>query len=106
MAKRFKTGGRQSGTPNKVTKELKEILKDIVSEELEHLREQMKNLSPYKRFELLIKILPYVVPKMNGEIPQEEQDELKQWVINVVHTRQEDYEKALKEEAQRAGKME
>ena len=58
-----KYGGRQKGTPNRMTKELRSILKDILYQELE---ERLDVLEPKTRIELLIKMMPFVLPKTNG----------------------------------------
>ena len=58
-----KYGGRQKGTPNRMTKELRTLLKDILYQELEQVRERLELLEPKERFELLIKLMPYVLPK-------------------------------------------
>ena len=58
-----KYGGRQKGTPNRVTKELRSVLKDILYQELEQIQEHLQTLNPKERVELLIKLMPYVLPK-------------------------------------------
>ena len=58
-----KFGGRQKGTPNRLTKELRAVLKDLIHEELETLQERMDHLDPKERLEVLVKLLPYVLPK-------------------------------------------
>jgi len=65
MAKRIKTGGRVQGTPNLLTKEMREILNCVISKELEMLPETFKKLDAEKRLEVVIKLLPFVLPKMN-----------------------------------------
>ena len=60
-----KYGGRQKGTPNRMTKELRSILKDILYQELEEIEERLDVLEPKTRIELLIKMMPFVLPKMN-----------------------------------------
>ena len=64
MAKGFKTGGRELGTPNKTTSELRRALKHIVDDELQNLQDNINELEPKERIELLIKLLPYVMPKV------------------------------------------
>ena len=64
MAKGVKTGGRKPGTPNKLTSELRVKLKTIVEAELEALPEQIAALEGKERIELLIKLIPYVLPKV------------------------------------------
>ncbi len=59
-----KLGGRQKGTPNRLTKELRKDLKEIVFHELQNLPDYLRGLSPEKRMEVLLKLLPYVFPKV------------------------------------------
>ena len=59
-----KYGGRTKGTPNKITSELRRTLKHIVDDELQILQNNIKELLPKERLELLIKLLPYVLPKV------------------------------------------
>ena len=66
MAKGNKTGGRVKGTPNKLTKELRSSLKNILNSELELLEENMSQLDPKERIEILIKMMPYVFPKLEN----------------------------------------
>ena len=61
-----KYGGRQKGTPNRMTKELRVLLKDIVYQELEEVQERFSLLEPKQRTELIIKLMPYVLPKVNS----------------------------------------
>ena len=58
-----KYGGRQKGTPNKLTKELRTLLKDIMYSELEELQEHLRTLNSKERIELIIKLMPYILPK-------------------------------------------
>jgi hypothetical protein len=60
-----KTGGRTAGTPNKVTSELRKTLKAIVASELECLPGTLGGLPPRERLDLLIKLLPFCMPKVN-----------------------------------------
>ena len=61
-----KYGGRKKGTPNRMTKELRVLLKDIMYQELEEVQERFSLLEPKKRIELIIKLMPYVLPKVNS----------------------------------------
>ena len=61
-----KYGGRQNGTPNRMTKELRSILKDILYEEIEALQERLDALKPKERLELIIKLMPYALPKVTS----------------------------------------
>jgi hypothetical protein len=67
MAIGIKTGGRQAGTPNKLTKELRAALKNILHQEIELLPDHFKSLEPKDRLEILVKLLPYALPKVEAE---------------------------------------
>ena len=43
-----KYGGREKGTPNRLTKELRSVLKDIVYQELEKIEERLMNWNQKK----------------------------------------------------------
>ena len=61
-----KFGGRQKGTPNKLTKELRSVLKDVLYEELDRLPERLDELDTKNRLELLVKLMPFVFPKVQS----------------------------------------
>ena len=54
-----KYGGREKGTPNRITKELRSLLKDVMYDEIGALQERLDALNPKERLELLIKLMPY-----------------------------------------------
>lgn len=57
--------GRPKGSPNKVTAQLRSILKDVIADELERLPETMEGLDPKERLDVLIKLIPFCMPKVN-----------------------------------------
>jgi len=61
-----KFGGREKGTPNRLTKELRSVLKDIVYQELAKIEERLNELEPKERLQLVIKLMPYALPKVNS----------------------------------------
>ncbi len=61
-----KYGGRQKGTPNKLTKEIRTVLKNLIFEELDEIKEHLDSLEPKQRIELIIKLIPYVLPKVES----------------------------------------
>ena len=61
-----KHGGRQKGTPNRMTKELRSVLKDVLYQELEQIQTHLDTLKPRERVELLIKLMPFVLPKVTS----------------------------------------
>ena len=61
-----KYGGRQKGTPNRMTKELRSALKDVLYQELEQKQTHLDTLKPKERVELIIKLMPFVLPKVTS----------------------------------------
>ena len=59
-----KYGGRKKGTPNKLSKELRIVLKDVLFNELVNIETHLESLEPKERIELIIRMLPFVLPKM------------------------------------------
>ena len=47
------------------TKELRTILKDVLYNELEKIEELLESLEPKERLVLVIKILPFILPKVD-----------------------------------------
>lgn len=66
MAVRHKTGGRKAGTPNRVTRELRERLKAVLYDEFEKLPELLEGLTAKERIEVIIRLSPFVLPKVNA----------------------------------------
>jgi hypothetical protein len=59
----LKYGGRSEGTPNKITKVIKESLTTIVNNELEQLPLRLNELNNRERIIVLTKLLPLILPK-------------------------------------------
>jgi hypothetical protein len=57
-------GGRQKGTPNKITTELRQTLVNLVND---HLVKDIANLTPKERSHLLVRLLPYIIPSMTND---------------------------------------
>lgn len=66
--KRKKSGGREKGTPNKITAEIRQILKNMVDSELSYISANIDSLSLESRVNLLTKLLPYTLPKIQPVI--------------------------------------
>jgi len=79
MAKGIKTGGREQGTPNVLTKEMRSILKTIVSKELATIPETLEKMEPDKRLDVILKLLPYVLPKIEPVPMQTGEPMLSDW---------------------------
>jgi len=61
-----KFGGRAKGTPNRLTKELRAILKDILYNEMEKVGGYLEELDTKERLEIIIKLMPYAFPKVEN----------------------------------------
>jgi hypothetical protein len=59
--------GRPKGTPNKTTAEMKMIISDVVSKNLEKLEEDFLKVSPATRISLLEKWAKYVIPTLSQQ---------------------------------------
>ena len=81
MANGFKTGGREVGTQNKITSELRKTLKHIVDDELQILQNNINELEPKQRIDLLIKLLPYVMPKVQTVSARDGEPIGSDWII-------------------------
>ena len=67
MAIGIKTGGRTEGTENKTTKEIRAVLKEVINNELLNIESLLCKLQPKERLELVIKLMPFVLPKLAPE---------------------------------------
>ena len=59
-----KKGGRIKGVPNRLTKEMRGVLKDVIYNELDDIQNTLKSLKPKERLDVVLKLMPYVVPKV------------------------------------------
>lgn len=72
--KRKKTGGRKAGTPNKITKSVRESLRDALTGYINGINEKNYSLftdlmqidEPAGRLAMVAKFLPYVAPKLQA----------------------------------------
>ena len=58
-----KTGGREKGTPNKVTKEIRRWIFEMVQDNIETLENDLKDLEPKERWAIIERLLPYIVTR-------------------------------------------
>jgi hypothetical protein len=61
---REKTGGRKPGVPNKVTSEMRSVLKSVFSAEIERLPEYIQDMDTKQKVDLLFRVFPYILPKV------------------------------------------
>ena len=61
-----KTGGREAGTPNKITGTLKEFVANLVDDNREQIVKDLKALKPKERLAVLERLMQYVLPKQQA----------------------------------------
>jgi hypothetical protein len=61
-----KTGGRVAGTPNRLTKELRTVLRDMIAAEMDALPQTLEGLTAKERLDVVIKLLPFCLPKVQA----------------------------------------
>ena len=65
MAKGVKTGGRQPGSPNRVTRDVRAAIAIIAENNIDTVQEWLHEIEdPGKRLDLFIRLLEYHVPKL------------------------------------------
>lgn len=67
-------GGRKAGTPNKITKEVRDRIQSFVEDNWEDFMGAYKSLKPSEKCNIMTSLLPFIAPKMasveyKGEIP-------------------------------------
>ena len=58
-----KTGGRQPGSQNKVTRELKQWLQKVVDDNKEQFTQDLKAVEPEKRLAVVERLISYLIAK-------------------------------------------
>lgn len=82
MAKGIKTGGRQKGTPNRTTREAREILLGILEDYQENqLYQDLEAVKPEARLKFMADLMKHLIPKPKA---QEDQEQTKPSRVEVV----------------------
>lgn len=61
-----KSGGRQKGTPNRVTKDVREWLSKLINKSRRQIERDLQELEPKDRVIMLERLMQYVVPKQQA----------------------------------------
>jgi len=76
--------GRKKGSLNKVSKDTRTIIKDIVNNELKGISGRLESLTDTERVYILIKLLPFCIPTYNKIMPEiPEEDKIKGITVNI-----------------------
>ncbi|MDH4403146.1 MAG: hypothetical protein QE264_02745 [Flavobacterium sp.] len=73
-----------AGTENKTTKEIRVVLKEVINNELLNIESLLCELQPKERLELVIKLMPFVLPKLAPEPIEKPKEDIKEFQIVVV----------------------
>lgn len=57
-----KHGGRQKGTPNKTTTEIRETLQKFISTNIENLQNDFDKLEPQQKIKTIVELTKFVLP--------------------------------------------
>ena len=83
METRIKTGGRKAGTPNKITKDLREKFKLIVEDNLNKLQNDIEQLEPKDRIKVIIDLSKFVLPTLRATDIKTNTDNFTPTIINL-----------------------
>ena len=75
--------GRQKGTPNKLTSEIKDKLSTIINEAIDSI--DLENMSKAEKLKLIQLGLPYVMTKPQQEEPQQEEQKFTVEIIKTLN---------------------
>lgn len=70
----LKTGGRQKGSANIITRDIRQTVRDMIDRLHDDIAKDMKSLSPRERIDLYVKLLPYVCPRAVDKSASEAQE--------------------------------
>lgn len=79
-----KTGGRQKGTPNKTTNDMRKWLKSFLDQNQEQIEKDFKALEPRERIQAFERLLQYTLPKMQTLGANIELDTLSEDSLNTI----------------------
>jgi len=68
-------GGRQKGTPNKVTQSFKDWLQQLIDNNRQQIEDDLASLEPKDRLQMIEKFMSYCVPKAVSQPEDESREE-------------------------------
>lgn len=75
-------GGRPKGSKNKITTQTKELIVEIINENIPQLQKDLKKLKPNERINALLGLLKYVVPIAKDKESEEQTNNTLNTLIN------------------------
>ena len=61
-----KTGGRQKGSPNKVTIDTRKFIDNLIEKNLPKMEQDLGKIEPRERLSILEKLLQYTIPRLQS----------------------------------------
>tara|TARA_B110000902_G_C13905184_1_gene435997 strand:+ start:22 stop:294 length:273 start_codon:yes stop_codon:yes gene_type:complete len=83
METRIKTGGRKAGTPNKITKDLREKFKLLIEDNVDKLQNDIEQLEPKDRIKVIIDLSKFVLPTLRATDLKTNTDYFTPTIINL-----------------------
>lgn len=77
-------GGRQKGTPNKVTSTVKDWLAQLIDKNRKQVERDLKELEPMERLRVIEKFMGYVIPKQQAVSATIDYDRLSDEQLNTI----------------------
>ena len=84
-----KFGGREIGTPNKITSEIRERYSLLVGNNMDRLQDDLDSLEPKERVECILKIARFVLPTLKAIDMDFTQTNVKPLEVNFHYTDEE-----------------
>lgn len=88
-----RSGGREKGTANKITTELRSMISDFLTNEWESVMTDFKQLQPKERLIFYERLLQYCIPKNSKVDNDSEENKFEQPIFESVYCYELDLEK-------------
>ena len=72
MTVRKKNGGREVGTPNKLTKVQREFVQSLLDSQTAKIKNELNNLSGKEYLSVILSLMDFTMPKLSRVIYQDE----------------------------------
>jgi hypothetical protein len=84
MSKGKKTGGRQKGTPNKTTADIRFSVNTFISNNIDSIQATFDKLEPIDQLKFIDRMLHYTLPKLSSEVlpPPQIKKNLPKWMLS------------------------
>lgn len=85
-----KYGGRKKGTPNKATKDIRDVYSKLLKDnqnQLQTLFDEVAKKNPQKALELILKVSEFVIPKLKAtEVTLQSEEQRQPLVVKIIES--------------------